>query len=104
MFPRRTVTTFRWSGLTLADWRASEARVKEHRVLLSSPHGREMIAVLMNTMPIPTGNDGQRTAGYYECLQTLFAMAAPVPTPHQEPEARYTTTVEDLLAQHSAQE
>lgn len=94
-----------WSNLTLDAWRANDVRVKFAAKLFSSGLGKDMLAVLQNTMPVPdisdatrAGLEGARVRGYMQAVATLLQMQAPLPVVQPMPEATYDTTVDQLLA------
>jgi len=93
-----------WSSLTLEQWRLSEIRVNFAAKLLASNLGRDMLAVLQNTMPPPDISDASRAAieagrvrGYMQAIATLMQMQVPTIGVKDLPEPTYETSTEDMI-------
>lgn len=93
-----------WSNLTLEAWRGSDVRVKFAAKLLASNLGKDMLAVLQNTMPVPdisdatrAGLEGARVRGYMQAIHTILMLQVPVVTMNVLGEPTYDATVEDTM-------
>lgn len=81
----------------MEEWLSSDSRVDYARRLYQDPTFRALLSVLHNEAPIPNpsahpdalAGQAMLVAGYFQCLNTLLALAVPNPITSEPPEANY---------------
>lgn len=102
--PKPTISVPIFTTLSLAQWRASDERVKYAAGLMETPLFRQLLGVLQNEMPRVYPREGTNAVeaqfalnivpGYQRCLETLLLTAKRIEEPAEMPNETYPNPAE----------